>query len=170
MFLSDQDVRNLSSKKVAEMYRLHPNDALSVRMWVESNGDSVFYYEETGKLGPGALQAHNDPFVIGIQTPWQNETMLKFGHNSRVAIDATFGTSAKKVDTSMVPPVSPPQPLTARFVLPSPNASIGVESVNATLSIQYVGLVGNRTYPGASGPLPFTSNDLVFRFHCVCSM
>ena len=100
MFLSHQDVRNLSSKKAAETYRLHQNDALSVRMWVETNRDSVFYYKETGKLGPGALQAQNIPFVVGIQTPWQKETMLKFGHNSGVAIDATFGTSAKKVGTS----------------------------------------------------------------------
>ena len=100
MFLSDQDVRNLSSKKAAETYWLHPNDALSVWMWVESNGDFVFYYKETAKLGPGGLQAHNVPFVIGIQTPWQKETMLKFGHNSGVAINATFGTSAKKVRKS----------------------------------------------------------------------
>ena len=66
MFLSDQDVRNLSSKKAAETYCLHQNDALSVCMWVESNADSVFYYKETWKLGPGALQAQNVPFIIGI--------------------------------------------------------------------------------------------------------
>ena len=100
MFLSHQDVRNLSVKKAAETYHLHQNDALSVRMWVESNRDFMFYYKETGKLGPGALQAQNVPFVVGIQTPWQKETMMKFGHNSGVAIDATFGTSAKKVGTS----------------------------------------------------------------------
>ena len=33
MFLSHQDVRNLSSKKAAETYCLHQNDALSVCMW-----------------------------------------------------------------------------------------------------------------------------------------
>ena len=99
MFLSDQDVRNLSFKKAVETYRLHQNDALSIRMWVEGNADSVFYYKETAKLGPGALAAQNVPFVIGIQTPWQKETMLKFGHNSGVAIDATFGISTKKVGT-----------------------------------------------------------------------
>ena len=100
MFLNHQDVRNLSLKKAAETYRLHQNDALSVRIWVESNTDSVFYYRETRKVGLGSLHAENVPFVIGIQTPWQSQMMLKFGHNSRVAIDATFGTSAKKVCTS----------------------------------------------------------------------
>ena len=69
MFLSHQDVRNLSSKKAAETYRLHQNDALNVRMWVESNTDSIFYYREIGKVGPGSLHAENVPFVLGIQTP-----------------------------------------------------------------------------------------------------
>ena len=101
MFLSHQDVRNLSSKKAVETYCLHQNDALSVCMSVESNIDSVFYYKETGKVGPDSLYPQNVPFVLGIQMPWQSEMMLKFGHNSRVAIDATFGTSAKKVCTSI---------------------------------------------------------------------
>ena len=103
MFLSHQDVRNLSSKKATETYRLHQNDALSMQRWVVSNTESVFYFKETRKVGPGSLHAENVPFIIGIQTPWQKEMMLKFGHNSRVAIDATFGTSAKKVcmSTSM---------------------------------------------------------------------
>ena len=64
MFLSHQDVENLSSKKVAEMYRLHQNDALNMHMWVESNAD--FYYRETGKVGPGSLHAENVPFIIEI--------------------------------------------------------------------------------------------------------
>ena len=70
MFLSHQDVRNLSSKKAAETYRLHQNDALGVCMWVESNADSVFYYRDTGKVGPDSLHAENVPFIVGIQTRW----------------------------------------------------------------------------------------------------
>ena len=97
MFITHQDARNLSSKKAAETYRLHQNDALSVRMWVETNKDFVFHYTKTGKLGPGALHASNVPFTLEIQTPWQKEMMLQFGHRSGVAIDTTFGTSAKKV-------------------------------------------------------------------------
>ena len=101
MFLNHQDVKNLSLKKAAQIYRLHQNDALSVRMWVESNTNSVFYYKEIGKVGLGSLHPENVPFVLGIQTPWKSEMMLKFGHNSGVAIDATFETSAKKVRTSI---------------------------------------------------------------------
>ena len=109
MFITHQDVWNLSSKKAVETYRIHQNDALSVRMWVETNKDSVFHYTETCKVGPGALHASNVPFTIGIQTPWQKEMMLQFGHRIGVAIDATFGTSAKKVlnrTSACVPPCS----------------------------------------------------------------
>ena len=69
MFITHQDVRNLSSKKATETYHLHQNDALNVRMWVETNKDSVFHYTKTCKVGPGALHASNVPFTIGIQTP-----------------------------------------------------------------------------------------------------
>ena len=96
MLITHQDVRNLSSKKVA--YCLHQNDALSVHMWMETNKDSVFYYTKTGKLERGALHANNVPFTLGMQTPWQKEMMLQCGHRSIIAIEsATFGTSAKKV-------------------------------------------------------------------------
>jgi hypothetical protein len=35
-------------------------------------------------------------FILGIQTPWQKEMMLKFGQNGAIAIDATFGTNLPK--------------------------------------------------------------------------
>jgi len=33
------------------------------------------------------------PFTIGIQTPWQKTTLLKYGRNGCISIDATFGTN-----------------------------------------------------------------------------
>lgn len=75
------------------------NDVKSVRMWVLENPDLVSYYQEFGLKVPGSLSAENMPFVIGIQTPYQYEQMLKHGHLSAVAIDATFGTNDKKVRT-----------------------------------------------------------------------
>ena len=66
-------------------------------MWVEINKESVFHYTEIAKLGPDALHIDNIPFILGIQTSWQKEMMLKFGQNSGVVIDATFETLAKKV-------------------------------------------------------------------------
>ena len=37
------------------------------------------------------------PFSLGIQTAWQLEMMAKFGHNSALSIDATFGTNQTRV-------------------------------------------------------------------------
>ena len=39
-----------------------------------------------------------------------------------------------------MPPISPRDPVTLKFVLPSRNASTGGESVNATVALEYVGL------------------------------
>ena len=38
----------------------------------------------------------NLPFILGIQTPWQNEMMLKYGYNGAIAMDATSGTNVPK--------------------------------------------------------------------------
>ncbi len=45
----------------------------------------------------GGFTRQNMPFILCIQTPWQNEMMIKHGHQGGVAIDATFGTNEKKV-------------------------------------------------------------------------
>ncbi len=36
------------------------------------------------------------PFTIGIQTPTQCESMLSYGHNGAIFMDATFGTNDMK--------------------------------------------------------------------------
>jgi len=36
------------------------------------------------------------PFTIGIQTPIQCESMLSYGHNGAIFMDATFGTNDMK--------------------------------------------------------------------------
>jgi hypothetical protein len=52
----------------------------------------------------GAITADNMPFVIGIQTNFQFRMMLQYGHQSAIAIDATFATNDKKVGlTSRIP-------------------------------------------------------------------
>ena len=37
------------------------------------------------------------PFTLGIQNEWQLEMAAKFGHNSALFIDATFGTIQTQV-------------------------------------------------------------------------
>ncbi len=36
------------------------------------------------------------PFTIGIQTPTQCESMLSYGHNGAISMNATFGTNDMK--------------------------------------------------------------------------
>jgi hypothetical protein len=96
-FLSEDDVRNVCGLLQKDLYMKHSNDAESIRMWVWENPDLVFYYQDPGGLVDGAITADNMPFVIGIQTAFQVRKMLQYGHESAIAIDATFATNDKKV-------------------------------------------------------------------------
>lgn len=76
---------------------LEKHDAKSVQQWAQENCTWIFYYQETGPLVPKGLTPSTIPFTVGIQTPWQLEMMVLFGHKEAVSIDATFGTNQKKV-------------------------------------------------------------------------
>jgi hypothetical protein len=56
----------------------------------------MFYYQEIEVEVDGGLTRQNMPFTLGIQTPWQREMMIEYGHQRSVAVDATFGTNEKK--------------------------------------------------------------------------
>jgi hypothetical protein len=96
-FLSEDDVRNVCGLLQKDLYMKHSNDAESVRMWVRENPNLVFYYQDPGVVVDGAIMADNMPFVIAIQTAFQFRTMLQYGHESAIAIDATFATNDTKV-------------------------------------------------------------------------
>jgi hypothetical protein len=100
-FLSMEDIRNICGVRAQELYKKHDSDAESVRMWVRENRHMVFYYRDLGTQVDGVLNADNVPFVIGIQTPFQTQMVLKYGHDNILAIDATFATNNKKVLTSI---------------------------------------------------------------------
>jgi hypothetical protein len=69
MFLIEQDVKVLSWKLVQETYQLHKNNVKSVRMWVEQNTNSMFYYQKSGVKMDGYLIRQNMSFILSIQTP-----------------------------------------------------------------------------------------------------
>ncbi len=66
-------------------------------MWVQQNTNSMFYYQKIGVEVDGGFTRQNMPFTLGIQTPWQREMMIEYGHQGGVVVDATFGTNEKKV-------------------------------------------------------------------------
>ena len=55
-------------------------------MWVERNNKSILFYEDT---------TETNPFILGIQTEWQLQQMVHFGHRSLMAADSTFGIVSK---------------------------------------------------------------------------
>lgn len=69
-------------------YELDIDDAVSVSLWVESHQSHVFFYEDF---------SDSDPFVLGIQTEWQLQQMIRFGNRSLMASDSRFGTNKLKV-------------------------------------------------------------------------
>lgn len=68
-------------------YELDADDAVSVNMWVETHQSHVFFYEDF---------SDSDPFVLGIQTEWQLQQMIRFGNRSLMASDSRFGTHKLK--------------------------------------------------------------------------
>ncbi|KAK8487866.1 hypothetical protein V6N13_045991 [Hibiscus sabdariffa] len=68
-------------------YELDADDAVSVSMWVESHQNYVFFYEDF---------TESDPFILGIQTEWQLQQMIRFGNHSLLASDSRFGTNKLK--------------------------------------------------------------------------
>jgi hypothetical protein len=49
------------------------------------------FFQDVGEINETQV-----PFTIGIQTPTQCESMLSYGHNGAISMDATFGTNDMK--------------------------------------------------------------------------
>ncbi|XVF13695.1 hypothetical protein REPUB_Repub08aG0230000 [Reevesia pubescens] len=85
--LASQYVRKLGMIIKRSTHELDLDDQASIRMWVERNKKSIFFYQDTSET---------DPFVLGIQTEWQLQQMVRFGHRSLIASDSTFGIKRLK--------------------------------------------------------------------------
>jgi hypothetical protein len=51
----------------------------------------VFFFQDVNEINGTQV-----PFTIAIQTPTQCESMLSYGHNGVISMDATFGTNDMK--------------------------------------------------------------------------
>lgn len=80
--LASQYVHKLGMIIKRSTHELDLDDQASIRMWVERNKKSIFFYQDA---------TETDPFVLGIQTEWQLQQMIRFGHRSLMAADSTFG-------------------------------------------------------------------------------
>ncbi|XP_010255617.1 PREDICTED: uncharacterized protein LOC104596236 [Nelumbo nucifera] len=85
--LASQYVRKLGMIIKRSTYELDLDDQASIRLWVERNKKSVFFYQDSSET---------DPFILGIQTEWQLQQMIRFGYHGLMACDSTFGIKKLK--------------------------------------------------------------------------
>ncbi|PPR97007.1 hypothetical protein GOBAR_AA23667 [Gossypium barbadense] len=79
--LASEYVRKLGMIIKRSTHELDRDDQASIRMWVERNKKSIFFYQDASEM---------DPFILGIQTEWQLQQMVRFGRHNLVAADSTF--------------------------------------------------------------------------------
>ncbi|KAF9678965.1 hypothetical protein SADUNF_Sadunf07G0091100 [Salix dunnii] len=85
--LASQYVHKLGMIIKRSTHELDLDDQASIRMWVERNKKSIFFYQDSSE---------SDAFILGIQTEWQLQQMIRFGHRSLIAADSTFGIKRLK--------------------------------------------------------------------------
>ncbi|KAG8635841.1 uncharacterized protein LOC110603869 isoform X3 [Manihot esculenta] len=86
-FLTRNDVRNMERVVRNSSHKLHANDDCSVKMWVQRHQKYVFFHQD---------DSNADPFILGIQTDWQLQQMLRYGNGGSVASHSTFGLKKLK--------------------------------------------------------------------------
>ncbi|KAL8537126.1 hypothetical protein ACS0TY_012345 [Phlomoides rotata] len=89
-FLTRNDVRNMERLIRNSSHELHSDDNCSVKLWVQRHHKHVFYFQET---------SGSEPFILGIQTDWQLQQMLRYGHSGLIASHSTSGS--KKIKNSL---------------------------------------------------------------------
>lgn len=87
-FLTRNDVRNMERLIRNSSHELHPDDNCSVKMWAQRHHKNVFYFQES---------TGSEPFILGIQTDWQLQQLLRYGHSGLLASHSTSGSKKLKV-------------------------------------------------------------------------
>lgn len=85
--LTRNDVRNMERIVRNSSYKLHADDEFSVKMWVQRHQKHVFFFQD---------MSSTEPFILGIQTDWQLQQMIRYGHSGSVASHSTFGLKKLK--------------------------------------------------------------------------
>lgn len=88
-FLTPKDVANIGKQLARIRQEVENDDALSTRLWCLLNKGDVFVYQEHSATD-------NVQFILGLQTEWQLEILLKFGHERLLAMNTTLGVNQYK--------------------------------------------------------------------------
>ncbi|CAK9166609.1 unnamed protein product [Ilex paraguariensis] len=86
-FLTRNDIRNMERLIRNSSHELHANDECSVKMWVQRHHKHVFFFQDN---------SGSEPFILGIQTDWQLQQMLRYGHSGSIASHSAFGLNKLK--------------------------------------------------------------------------
>ncbi|KAL9176917.1 hypothetical protein ABFS82_01G025500 [Erythranthe guttata] len=86
-FLTRNDVRNMERLIRNSPHELHLDDRCSVKMWVQRHHKHVFYFQESCGC---------EDFVLGVQTDWQLQQMLRYGHGGFIASHLVSGSKKFK--------------------------------------------------------------------------
>ena len=73
-FLCRKDVVNISNRLMKGNYQFHKKDEMSVKLWCQKHPIFFFFYQKPN--------GRDVPFIVGIQTKWMLETMVKLSNNS----------------------------------------------------------------------------------------
>eukprot|EP01018_Ginkgo_biloba_P039052 Gb_05315 [translate_table: standard] len=84
-FLIRQDIYNLEARIKASSYKLQSKEIV---FEVGFNNTMIECFSID--------MSNNQPFILGIQSIWQLEHMVKFGKNNFIATDSTFETNKLK--------------------------------------------------------------------------
>lgn len=87
-FLTRNDVRNMERVIRNSSHMLLDNDECSVKAWMQRHQKHVFFFQ---------ANSGSEPFILGIQTDWQLQQMLHYGHNGSIASHSTFGSKKLKL-------------------------------------------------------------------------
>jgi hypothetical protein len=90
-FIWLQDIFILDWKHKKGSWCLHIKLVISIWSWAFQHLKDVFFFQNASEINKIQI-----PFTIGIQTPTQCESMLSYGHNGAIFMDATFGTNDMK--------------------------------------------------------------------------
>jgi len=90
-FIKQQDIAYLNCKHKRRSWHLHKNPTIFVRTWAFNHSNDVFYFPNVGEVNGIKV-----PFTIENQIPSQLQSMVSFGDNGAISIDATFNTNDVK--------------------------------------------------------------------------
>ena len=88
-FLHTKYVLNIYSRLSKGNYQIHKKYEMSVNIWYQKNTNNFLFYQNPNDV--------DVPFIIGIQTKWMLERMVKLSHNNLIAMDSTFNTNKYRV-------------------------------------------------------------------------